>query len=166
MCVKCHIVKAFGFQANVGAVVCIFVMLMYGRGGGISVLWKFTNGPASTQSRGSVVHISQYDLIFAFCSVFIAVIYPVVEVTWWAIHRTSKAVLGCARKRQNTGRTVGKSLREKKKMNYWTAIRLAHAVTPLNYVFGRWMGSNTGTRATPTKVFARFSLVVPRKLQS
>lgn len=120
--------------------------------GGYSVLWKVTNGPASTQRRGSIVQISQYDLIFAFYSVFIAVIYPVVEVMWWAIRRASKAVFGCARKQQNTGRTVGKSLRGEKIMNYGKAIMLADAVTPLNCVW-EVDGVESGNTGYPDNVF-------------
>jgi len=128
-------------------------------GGGISLLWKVTNGPASTQSRGSIVQISQYDLIFAFYFVFIAVMYPVMEVMWWAIHRASKAVLGWTRKQQNTFRTVEKSLREKKIMNYWKAVKLAHAVTPLNCV-----GVESKNAGYPDKGFCMIFVSRSRKI--
>ena len=155
MCVKCNIVWAFGFQANVGAVVCIFVMLIYGEGGRGSLCFeRLRTSQQVHKAGGSIVQISQYDLIFAFYSVFINIMYPVVEVMWWAIHGASKAVLGCTTRQQNTGRTVGKNLRGGKKniMNYWKAIKLAHAVTPLNCVW-EMVGVESRNTGYPDKGF-------------
>ena len=52
-----------------------------GKGGGDLCALKGYERPSKyTKPGGSIVQISQYDLIFAFYSVFINIMYPVVEV--------------------------------------------------------------------------------------